>query len=102
MIKRIVLLKLKKSYSAEQITHLIADLEKFIISMPYIHNYSWGVYKGKEDYNPGFTHCLSMEFDNHTDFQRYISDPLLEKFSNERIVPALENSDGAIVFNYEF
>lgn len=103
MIKRVVFLKFKKSYTSSQIDKLLLSLDTFISTLPYVHNYTYGPYydDGEGNNYPEFTHCIAMEFASDKDFATYITNKSLQHISETEVVPALDQGAlGAVVFNY--
>lgn len=79
MITHMVLLKVRPTVPAEDVSRVfqaIGDLQKKI---PGILSYSWGPYSSPEGLNRGFTHGFCMTFVNAPARDVYLDHPEHEK-----------------------
>ncbi|MCA6223110.1 Dabb family protein [Photorhabdus antumapuensis] len=97
MIRHILLLKFTSEIKEQQLT----TIRDTAISMQHqikgISSIEWGSNVSSENKNKGFTHAITMTFDDHKAISNYLSHPAHDKLKDLLI----DSIDDIIVFDYE-
>ncbi|CAQ83234.1 MULTISPECIES: Dabb family protein [Photorhabdus] len=97
MIRHILLLKFTPEIKEQQ----LMTIRDTAISMQYringISSVEWGGNVSSENKNKGFTHAITMTFDDHNAISSYLSHPVHDELKDLLI----DSVDDIIVFDYE-
>jgi hypothetical protein len=101
MIVHMVLFRMRKDLTKQQIEHVFRSIGELKGKIPGIVSYSWGKYSSPEGLNKGFTHGFCTTFTDAKARDAYLPHPEHKKVV-EIVLPTLEGGlDGVIAFDYE-
>ena len=100
MITHVVLLRLKKDLSKNQVDHVFAEIAALRGRIPGILSFSSGPYSSPEGLHRGYTHGFTMTFADAAARDAYLPHPEHERVK-EIVLGALDGGlDGVIAFDY--
>lgn len=101
MIHHLVLFKIKKSATPQQIARMFADLAGLKAKVPGLLSFAGGAYASPEGLNQGYTHGFAMTFRDAVARDVYLPHPEHEKVK-ATILPLLEGGlAGVVAFDFE-
>ncbi|MBD3184726.1 Dabb family protein [Candidatus Poribacteria bacterium] len=98
MIEHIVLLKLKKDTTKDQINDMMDGLEKLKSIIPGILQVSGGYNNSPENKNSGFDFAFIVRFKDTASRDIYVPHPGHQKLAQNLVRPIVED---VLVFDYE-
>lgn len=101
MITHMVLLKIKKSASEQEVERVFAEIEALKTKIPGILSFAAGPYSSPEGFNKGYTHGFCTTFKDAKSRDVYLPHPEHERVK-AKLVALLEGGlDGGVAFDFE-
>ncbi|STX28983.1 Stress responsive A/B barrel domain protein [Legionella beliardensis] len=102
MIKHIVFLQFKSTFSEVEIAEAINQFGHLKQFIPLMKSFSGGRNCSPEGLSKGFTHAFVMEFATIESRDAYLDHPEHKRIAQEIVMPMLVNGlDSAIVIDYQ-
>jgi hypothetical protein len=103
MINHLVFFKFKSSVPESEVAQVLNQLGKLKAEIPSMTYFSFGKNCSIEFLNKGFTHAMTMFFDDVAGRDFYIYHPEHKRIAADIIIPLLDNGlESAIVIDYEY
>ncbi|WP_323839932.1 Dabb family protein [Photorhabdus africana] len=86
MIRHILLLKFTSEIKQQQLTTIRDTAISMQHQIKSISSIEWGSNVSSENKNKGFTHAITMTFDDHKAIANYFPHPVHEKLKDNAII----------------